>query len=93
MQSYNLDENSDYLIFHMGGHEFHMRYPTTPEVLAIQTEPEEEKVTDMIAALITPANEETPKFSEVAEKANVKVLKNFGDMIAKEFSLSRSVGF
>ncbi len=84
--TYNLDDVQEDFGFILNGHEYRMRYPNTEETMKAQDlEGKPKEQMDWFYKFIKPVKSETPDIKEVLEKASVKKLQKFTEMIATEF--------
>lgn len=92
MSSYNLNDNvNDSFQFELSGHKYTMRYPTVEETEQIQSavkkatdEDNQSLVLEVVYELIT-GEDNAPDIKDVLPKQNIRVLKNFTEMIKVEF--------
>ena len=93
MSTYNLNDNvNESFSFTLGGFEYQMRYPTVEETENFQkilAKSDEEKNTDAVMAemysYISSDDEKAPPIAEAMKKQNIRVIKNFNEMIKAEF--------
>lgn len=92
MSTYNLnDDVNDKFQFELAGHLYDFRYPTVEESESIQAVIKKAQETDDTQAVlneiyqyITSEDSKTPKIDEILPKQNIKVLRNFTEMIKVE---------
>lgn len=86
MSNYELDKDvPESFEFILGGAKYTMRYPNTEEITGARDLPEE-KLTDFMLSFITPAEGAKP-IKEALNKASIKVLSKFNDMIKTEMGV------
>lgn len=86
--SYDLTKDiQEYFEFNINEHKYKMRYPTTEEALEgdkLMDDPK--KAGDWVHKFIEPVTENAPPITDLLNKSNVRVLRNFTEMIKTEFS-------
>lgn len=92
MSTYNLNDNvKDSFEFELAGHRYKMRYPTVEETEAIQGAVKKADEDDSPTAVLDSVydliegEDKAPSIKEVLPKQNIRVLKNFTEMIKVEF--------
>lgn len=89
--SYNLNDNvKDEFEFILGGFKYFMKYPTVEQTEAIQVEikkdaEDSEAILAQVYGLVTSEDKDAPDIAKTMQKQNIKVLKNFTNMIKVEF--------
>ena len=94
MSAYNLNDNvQDSFEFILGGHTYKMRYPTVEETEAVQEvlqkAKESEDTSEILKQMyqfISSDDKDAPDIADALKKQNIKVIKNFNEMIKAEFS-------
>lgn len=86
--SYDLTKDiQEYFEFNIDEHRYKMRYPTTEEALEAEKLREDPlKAGEWVQKFITPISDNAPDITELLNKSNVRVLRNFTNMIKAEFS-------
>ncbi len=90
--TYNLNDNvKDSFDFQLEEHTYKMRYPTLEEIQAIQKTVKKEgddsqAVMDELYTFIDP-QDSAPPIGELMKKQNMKVIRNFSEMIRKEYGV------
>lgn len=89
--SYNLDDNpQEFFDFILGGHTYHMRYPTGSEQeegSKVLKEQGEQPFLDWMYSFITCDDSDAPSVKDALSSKNVVVARRFNTMIRKEFAL------
>ncbi len=85
--SYNLNENTeDEIEIILNGKKYKMRLATVQEIEDIQKMAEEKQNDAMYEYVDTTEPDQTP-FKDEIKKCNIRVIKRFGEMLKKEFSV------
>lgn len=92
MSTYNLNDNvNDSFEFELAGHRYTMRYPTVEETEKIQGAVKEADKDDNPMATLDSVYDliegqgDAPSIKKLLPKQNIRVLKNFTEMIKVEF--------
>lgn len=96
MSQYNLNDNvQDSFEFILGGFTYQMRYPTVEETESMQEAIQKaesgnknKEILDAMCGYISSTDSGAPDIAEALKRQNIRVIRNFTEMIKSEFGSS-----